>query len=354
MTADNKPEKKSKILDLVSVIIPVHNSEKYLTKCLESITKQTYNNLEILVILDNSTDKSLSITEDFQAKDSRIKIKEINKKSAALARKIGVESAKSEFICFVDSDDIIHERYVEILHKEMIKNNVDLSVCGLKTFNENSDLITNTEVKNISKILTNLPKEFCERYHASNDGYATFLQSMHCKMFKINLLKNIDYSMIYNNILEDNFIMIQVLKNIKSQKICLIDDPLYFYRIGQQSVMSNALYSQIKYKNETVNYVELFEKVGKFICDIYEDNKNIKKYVSGMELIEYRNALKSAIYDVNSGANQIKILEDANEFSKQKIDSLDKRIEEIINSKTFKVSQKLSKVYNITSFTKKP
>lgn len=354
MTADNQPEKKPKIIDLVSVIIPVHNSEKYLTECLESITKQSYSNLEILVILDNSTDKSLSIIKDFQAKDTRIKIKEINEKSAALARKFGVENADAEFICFVDSDDIIHEKYVEILHKEMIKNDVDLSACGLKTFAENGDFITDIEAENTGKILTNLPKEFCERYHASNDGYAAFLQSMNCKMFKINLLKKIDYSMIYSNILEDNFIMIQVLKNIKSQKICLIDYPLYFYRIGQQSVMSNALYSRIKYKDETINYVELFEKVGEFICDIYKDNKNIKKYVSDMELTEYRNALKLAIYDVNSGANQIKSLEDANEFSEQRIEYLNNYIEEIINSKTFKVSQKLSKVYNITSFTKKP
>ena len=92
---------------LVSIIIPVYNSEKYLYACLESCERQSYVNLDIVIVNDGSTDSSCLIVEEFMKKDDRFRI--INKKNEGLveARKTGVREANADFIFFLDSDDII-------------------------------------------------------------------------------------------------------------------------------------------------------------------------------------------------------------------------------------------------------
>ena len=91
-------------MDKISVIIPIHNSSKYLKECLDSVVKQTYKNLEILIINDNSTDNSINIIKRY--KDPRIKVINLKETSgAAIARNKGIEKATGEFITFIDSDD---------------------------------------------------------------------------------------------------------------------------------------------------------------------------------------------------------------------------------------------------------
>ena len=100
---------------LISVIVPVFNVEKYLEKCIESIRNQTYKNLEILLINDGSTDKSLEICNKYLEIDDRIVL--LNKENGGLssARNFGIDNAKGEYITFVDSDDFIHELMYETL-----------------------------------------------------------------------------------------------------------------------------------------------------------------------------------------------------------------------------------------------
>lgn len=92
---------------LYSIVVPVYNVEKFLDKCIESLINQTYKNIEILLVNDGSTDKSLSICKSYEKKDKRIKV--INKKNGGLsdARNVGISNAKGEYIMLVDSDDYI-------------------------------------------------------------------------------------------------------------------------------------------------------------------------------------------------------------------------------------------------------
>ena len=102
-------------MKLVSVVIPVYNVEKYVEKCLDSVINQTYQNLEIIIVNDGSTDNSLSVCQKKKLSDSRIKL--INKENGGLssARNAGIECAQGEFICFIDSDDWIELDYIEVL-----------------------------------------------------------------------------------------------------------------------------------------------------------------------------------------------------------------------------------------------
>ncbi len=93
--------------DMVSVIVPIYNSEKYLRRCLDSIVNQSYKNIEIILIDDGSTDKSGNICDEYAEKDKRIKVVHQKNRGASVARNVGIGNAKGKWITFVDSDDYI-------------------------------------------------------------------------------------------------------------------------------------------------------------------------------------------------------------------------------------------------------
>ena len=102
--------------ELISVVVPVYNVERYLGKCLESIVRQTYANIEIVLVDDGSTDSGGQICDFYANKDSRVKV--IHKKNGGLsdARNRGIEESKGKYLIFVDSDDVIDETLVEYLY----------------------------------------------------------------------------------------------------------------------------------------------------------------------------------------------------------------------------------------------
>ena len=123
--------------DLISVIVPVYNIEKYLPRCIDSILNQTYKNWEAIFINDGSTDNSLKILEEYKRKNERIKI--IDKKNAGsgAARNDGIESSKGKYIAFLDSDDWYEEDFLEKLYNNLIENNSDVSMCNPKMAYDN-------------------------------------------------------------------------------------------------------------------------------------------------------------------------------------------------------------------------
>ena len=104
--------------DIVSIIVPVYNGEKYISRCLDSLINQTYSNLEIVLVNDGSIDKSKEILNEYAKTDNRIKIYDQINQGASVARNIGLEKANGKYIMFVDADDYIDSHMVE----EMIKN----------------------------------------------------------------------------------------------------------------------------------------------------------------------------------------------------------------------------------------
>ena len=111
--------------NLISIIVPIYNSENYIKKCLDSILAQTYSNLEVILIDDGSTDNSYNICKDYQKKDNRIVLLQQKNAGVSRARNHGLEVAKGEYIGFVDSDDLLDENWYVILDliKNLIKSN---------------------------------------------------------------------------------------------------------------------------------------------------------------------------------------------------------------------------------------
>lgn len=115
---------------LISVIIPVYGVEKYIAQCLESVIKQTYKNLEILVINDGTKDNSALIAKLYSEKDARIKVYDFPNGGLSVARNRGLEIAKGDYIAYLDSDDWIDSKMYETLLNTIIENGADMVKCG--------------------------------------------------------------------------------------------------------------------------------------------------------------------------------------------------------------------------------
>lgn len=131
--------------DLISVIIPVYKVEEYLEKCIESVLKQTYTNLQIILVDDGSPDNCGKICDEYAKKDPTIEV--IHKVNGGLsdARNVGIAQAKGKYIGFVDSDDYIKEDMYEILINLIKEYDADVSICNLYDVIDGKEYIRNNE-----------------------------------------------------------------------------------------------------------------------------------------------------------------------------------------------------------------
>ena len=203
---------------LISVIIPVFNVEKYLERCIKSIINQTYKNLEILLINDGSTDKSIEICNRYLEIDNRIVL--LNKENGGLssARNLGIDKAKGEYISFVDSDDFIHELMYETLVSNLEKNDCDISIIESLDVIEDKDFIF--ELKNNNNSIVYSKEESIANYL---DG--KFIPAWG-KLYRKELFESIRFPIGILN--EDEAIMIRVFDSC-TRNIVYQDIKLYFY-----------------------------------------------------------------------------------------------------------------------------
>ena len=110
----------------VSIIVPVHNVEAYLEKCLDSLINQTFDNYEIIIVNDGSTDRSKEIAERYKDKYSNIVLINQEQKGVGEARNTGIEASKGEYILFVDSDDYIHRDTLKLTYNKSIETQADI------------------------------------------------------------------------------------------------------------------------------------------------------------------------------------------------------------------------------------
>lgn len=125
----------------VSIIVPVHNVEAYLEKCLDSLINQTFDNYEIIIVNDGSTDRSKEIAERYKDKYSNIVLINQEQKGVGEARNTGIEASKGEYILFVDSDDYIHRDTLKLTYNKSIETQADIVTFGYTVVSESGDTI---------------------------------------------------------------------------------------------------------------------------------------------------------------------------------------------------------------------
>ena len=210
--------------DLVSIIVPVYNVEKYISKCLESLVHQTYGNLEIIVVNDGSIDNSEKVIRDFMKQDKRIYYYKKKNGGLSSARNFGLNKATGEYVLFVDSDDYIRLNTIQILI-DNIKNYDIICFNYVVVFeNEQHDYI---------------PKYYLRESALSN--YILTQPSACTKMYKRDLF-------LANNLLFDEGIHYEDLALIPSlacltDRIIFINHCLYYYVIRKDSIMHHKKFS---------------------------------------------------------------------------------------------------------------
>ncbi len=334
---------------LISIIIPIYNVEKYLSRCIKSVLNQTYKNLEIICINDGSTDSSLKILEEFKLIDKRIKI--INQKNTgqARARNNAFLSSKGEFICFVDSDDVVSRKYVESLYYAILKYDTSISVGMIQTFKDSDFNFDDSAVYDTS-IEENIIKIFADKY-IMKEMPDYIMQSVHTKLFKRYLLDNLDFNPIKTNILEDNIIMAQIISKVKDDRIAIVGGPIYYYRIHQGSTMQNALNRPIKYGDRFILYPELFKEVMTYVRNIFSNNPNTDKYIYQIESEEFFS-LANSIVDKNikleQKDQQIQQKDQQIQQKDQQIQQIFNNYNNILNSKSYRIGRISTAPYRIS------
>lgn len=236
--------------DLISVIVPVYNVQKYLKKCVDSIVNQSYTNIEILLINDGSSDDSGKLCIEFENNDKRIKT--INKKNGGLsdARNEGIRFSTGTFISFVDSDDWIEKDYIEKLY-DLIKNgNKDIAICNFYKYYDDLDSYEN---KNDSSYNLEL-----NSYQAQNLMFGSLSVQFTVawgKLYRSELFENIKFPV--NKIHEDEFITYKLYD--LSKNIVYTNEKLIIYRIRKNSITQNGFRISNK-----LNAIEAFQEKFEF------------------------------------------------------------------------------------------
>lgn len=216
----------------ISVIVPVYNVEDYLGKCLESIISQTFSDIEIICVNDESQDSSGKILEEYAKKDSRIRI--VNKKNGGLssARNAGLDVANGEFISFIDSDDWIEPEMLEKLYKNITELNTDISICAVNLYDESLKKFDNTKPY---FSLSYFDKTFDNKVFSYND-VKSFLTDV-CvmawnKLYRSSFLKGVNARFAEGLIFEDGPFFFSIF--FKTERVSIIRDLLYNYRINRK------------------------------------------------------------------------------------------------------------------------
>lgn len=266
---------------LISVLVPVYNIEKYLNACLDSIINQKYENIEIIIVDDGSTDNSSAICDSYVQKDRRIKVFQSDNTGIASARNLLLEKATGEYIAFVDSDDVILPDMYSAMIKTAIETESDIVLC-------NFDIVSPDGT--IMEPEYDMP--FAEGEIAVTDyistvssGYCGLLSIVWNKLYKRHVFEGIRYP--DGKIHEDDATIHRIIHNCN--KIFYLDKKYYRYRKHKTSIMNKkfsskrldstdavldrlTFFAENRYDEKIIHKCELF-LVNDFIESIRKLNK---------------------------------------------------------------------------------
>ena len=287
-------------MEKISIVVPIYKVEKYLEKCIESILKQTYKNLEIILVNDGSPDSCGEICEKYKQKDNRIIVIRQENKGLSGARNTGLSKATGKYICFIDSDDYISKNMIETLYNNLKLTNSDISICGFSQVGED-EIIEKSKQKGVLKIID---KETCLKkllYHRYNIDIVTWN-----KLYKKELFNNIKFP--EGKIYED-FATIPFLVD-KANNICCTNQKLYYYVQRKGSINNNS--------NFNVKIYDLIENLK--VMEDFVESKYSKIYKDIIPGILFFNiiAINQMIQFNKCDENKEYILEVQNKVNKYK------------------------------------
>lgn len=214
---------------LISIIVPVHNVENFLVRCIESILNQTYKELEIILVDDGSTDSCPNICKKYEEMDNRVVVITQENGGPSIARNNGIKCSKGEYIVFIDSDDFVTPTYIEKLFKTIFTTKSDIAITGFYMTDESGKIMDKR--KNETELI--------EVYNTDEALVQLLMQKKidaghWAKMFKRDLFEVYKYP--EGKLFEDFAIMYKLF--LISEKVSYIDSVGYFYVQRENSILS--------------------------------------------------------------------------------------------------------------------
>lgn len=259
------------IMEKISVIIPVYNSENELARCLDSVINQTYKNIEIILINDGSADNSLEICKEYEVRYENIQVLSQTNQGQSAARNRGIEKATGDLIGFVDSDDIIHPEMYEYLYDLLTNHQADISSVQVETVNHVNEMsidvdsvIPNVEIVEKNQLLVDY------MYDGLNKKAGQY--SAGRKLFKKRTIDGVRF--LEGRINEDILFNYEVLE--KAHRLVKSERVMYYYFQDSDSTMRRTF---------SEKELDLL-----YICDVLIDKAKKEKDAELIELAETKKA----------------------------------------------------------------
>lgn len=262
---------------LVSVIVPCYNVEKYLVECVNSIVNQTYENLEIILLNDCSTDHTLDVMRELEKLDDRIQIVDLKQNQGLSAvRNIGFDLSNGKYISFVDSDDMISKNFYEMLVGTIESDDtIDIVACPLKYFPiTNFDKVPPKNGLSIES--NNFITEFeFEKTDLIKKDSVTFVVQMN-KLFRRSILEGLRFP--EGRVHEDLYLSYE--EYAKARKVAFINGTYYFYRQNREGSITNKM-SAKRINDAVFAYDHLCD------CALDDANANLYKWARRKQLEDF-------------------------------------------------------------------
>lgn len=294
---------------IVSVVVPVYNVEKYLSRCIDSIRAQTYENLDIILVDDGSSDASGSICDAAAKMDERITV--LHKANGGLsdARNAGIDMAKGSYICFIDSDDVIAEYFVEDLLHLCVNENAQVAVGQYEMFHKEMQF-HKIEAEQITLLSgTDAVRQLLE------SAYVTYVIACN-KLYDIGLFKSIRYPK--GLLHEDEATTYKLLYN--ANRVVETNNVVYGYYIRENSITTGTFsLKRLDYLMIAKERAEFFLAEGKselydkflyiYMRDLLLYYRKVRKQLNRKDIAarirkEYRDNIPSLMQSPNVSRKQ--------------------------------------------------
>ena len=255
--------------ELISIIVPIYNSENYLRQCLDSIMGQTYKNFECLLINDASPDHSADICREYVSKDSRFRYFEQENGGVSSARNLGIECSKGQYITFINSDDWVESDHLEVLYRALIDEKADIAISTYKQFSMEDN---------------------CYYVHSYQRGYEKRIFEKYQLIEELPVLERYDQSY---GITSGKIISKKTLGIIRfNEYTSLCEDMEFWYKLYLVSnkiiYINKDTYNYRKYGNASLKYIDAKNRYSdiqqrlSFISILATNGRNIRGYIENL------------------------------------------------------------------------
>ncbi len=272
--------------ELISVIVPVYNVEKYLGKCVESLIHQTYTNIEILLIDDGSTDSSGEMCEQYAKTDDRIKVYHKKNTGLGLSRNYGLDRITGEYVVFVDSDDYVSLDMIEVFWKEHLRTGCDTIIAGFQAVADDGGIIYQESYSSEVFVDQSIRNQMLPRMIGSLPGKRdSIFKTVWAIMYSAEVIKKASLNFFSEREMQGEDIPFQLDYFQYSEKTSVISDMIYFYRYNPKSLSRKYKPNRFEESKKVYHYIE------QFIRDSAMP-KEANLRLSKMFFVQIRSALK--------------------------------------------------------------